>query len=432
MLGVDLLKRTISYAQNSEDIVLLRALQDLDCGFYIDLGAADPVYDSVTKLFYDKGWTGINVEPNEEFYQLLCSERIRDINLCMAASSVDGTKEIDIFSGSGLSTLECRIADSHKQNGFNPVRKTTRTLKLNDIINEFMPPHKEINFLKVDVEGHEEEVIRAFDLAKFRPWIIIYEATKPNTNIIDDGLIPCILEGHGYTFCFFDGINKYFVSKEMEERRSSLFPANVLDNYIRFENVAIYNKIMTLENNINTLNNLLKIKNDQLSSSECSYNLIKKALAEKDIELSVAANNYHAALNQIQEKSFQMDDLEKSVINKLKEADKAVAMLQRAIELKDNQLKDAGLNYDLLLRRIETLTEEMQHAKHENSSIRELIHLKDNELKSAANAYQLQADFIIKKEAELCEAALAYQILLDAFIEKEKQLQIMCVNAEKT
>jgi hypothetical protein len=59
----DVYGKTVSYAQNYEDILLGRALRKSE-GFYIDVGANHPVFHSVTKLFHDRGWRGINVEPS--------------------------------------------------------------------------------------------------------------------------------------------------------------------------------------------------------------------------------------------------------------------------------------------------------------------------------------------------------------------------------
>ena len=59
----------ISYAQNFEDVILRRALKDIEKGFYVDVGAHDPVIDSVTKAFYDLGWRGINIEPVKEWFE---------------------------------------------------------------------------------------------------------------------------------------------------------------------------------------------------------------------------------------------------------------------------------------------------------------------------------------------------------------------------
>ena len=61
----------VSYAQNFEDVMLHRALKNIDQGFYIDVGANDPEIDSVTKAFYDMGWRGINIEPVAEWFEKL-------------------------------------------------------------------------------------------------------------------------------------------------------------------------------------------------------------------------------------------------------------------------------------------------------------------------------------------------------------------------
>ena len=70
----------VSYAQNFEDVMLWRALKHVEFGFYVDVGANDPEVDSVTKLFYDNGWRGVNVEPVTQWYEKLHRERSRDVN----------------------------------------------------------------------------------------------------------------------------------------------------------------------------------------------------------------------------------------------------------------------------------------------------------------------------------------------------------------
>src|SRR4051812_6946530 len=70
-----------TYAQYNEDIILSALLDDVTKGFYVDVGANYPVIDSVTKLFYDKGWHGINIEPLKSLYDQLAAERPRDVNL---------------------------------------------------------------------------------------------------------------------------------------------------------------------------------------------------------------------------------------------------------------------------------------------------------------------------------------------------------------
>ncbi len=65
----------VSYAQNLEDVMLWRALQEVEGGFYLDVGAQDPVIDSVTRAFYDRGWCGVNLEPAPAYHAALAAAR---------------------------------------------------------------------------------------------------------------------------------------------------------------------------------------------------------------------------------------------------------------------------------------------------------------------------------------------------------------------
>ena len=88
----------ISYAQNHEDVMLWRALKHVQNGFYIDVGANHPSDDSVTRAFYERGWSGINIEPLSLHMAQLKADRPRDINLQFAVGVEDG--EIELFDTS--------------------------------------------------------------------------------------------------------------------------------------------------------------------------------------------------------------------------------------------------------------------------------------------------------------------------------------------
>ena len=108
----------ISYAQNYEDVMLWRALQEVKHGFYVDVGAADPEEWSVTRAFYDRGWSGINVEPLDEYFDKLSHARPRDTNLKVAVAREAGVRTLHTIAGSGLSTFNPRIAARHKTAGW--------------------------------------------------------------------------------------------------------------------------------------------------------------------------------------------------------------------------------------------------------------------------------------------------------------------------
>ncbi len=158
----------VSYAQNFEDVILYRALKQVKNGFYIDVGANHPTNDSVTKAFYDRGWSGINIEPIEQWYQLLCNERKRDINLLKAASDKRGKKTIYEVVGTGLSSfVEEHVKLHNQKNNQNIQQIDIQTDTLTNISEKVAP--KIVHFLKIDVEGAEKEVLEGIDFTLLRP-----------------------------------------------------------------------------------------------------------------------------------------------------------------------------------------------------------------------------------------------------------------------
>ncbi|MEH1969774.1 FkbM family methyltransferase [Nostoc sp.] len=225
----------ISYAQNFEDVLLNRVFKDKTKGFYIDVGALHPTVDSVTKAFYDIGWSGINIEPIKEFYNLFEQERSRDINLNIALSNSEGNLEFfQIVGQPGNSTLNKEIADKIAQDkGLELYRNTVSVKTLAEVCKEYVD--QKIDFLKIDVEGVEEEVILGGNWDTFRPTILIIETTLPGTNVRCENNIPIFLMGKGYQQVFFDGINDYYISEESGDLGKYFsFPINVLDNYINY------------------------------------------------------------------------------------------------------------------------------------------------------------------------------------------------------
>jgi FkbM family methyltransferase len=240
----------ISYAQNGEDVMLWRALRDVPRGFYVDVGAHDPVHLSTTKAFYDRGWSGINMEPSPDHYRALSEQRLRDINLQCAVGDREGTVTLFEISGSGLSTTDPNVADSHRKAEWKmqPVEVPIRTL--GSILAEH-PVVPEVHFLKVDVEGGEEAVLLGADFRASRPWIILVEATRPLSSERCDAPLRSILQGSGYTFAFFDGINSFFVA---EEQRHLLChfdrPANPLDGHRTHASLTADQRIAELQLNL--------------------------------------------------------------------------------------------------------------------------------------------------------------------------------------
>ncbi|MBD0274970.1 MAG: FkbM family methyltransferase, partial [Acetobacteraceae bacterium] len=222
----------VSYAQNMEDVVLWRALRHVQNGFYIDVGAWDPREDSVTLAFYERGWNGINVEPDPKMFAKLEAERPRDINLQFALADEAGDRPFYSFPETGWSTLDPLVARRHQEAGARFEQHQVRLARLADICDLHAPP--EIHFLKIDVEGAEPAVLKGADLARHRPWIIVVEATRPNSPEENHAAWEGIVTGAGYRPAYFDGLNRYYVAEEKAEALLPNFgaPPNVFDDYI--------------------------------------------------------------------------------------------------------------------------------------------------------------------------------------------------------
>jgi len=212
----------ITYAQNREDLVLAAFLDGVKKGFYIDVGAAHPVIDSVTKYFYDRGWSGINIEPIKRQYKLFEKQRSRDINLNCGVGAKEETLVLREYIGmEGRSTFSDNEKEEYAPSAeYKEYPVKVRTLK--SILDEFEPP--KIHFLKVDVEGLEYEVLKGNDWVRYRPEVICLEANRVAENC------QILLSKEGYKNIFFDGLNEYYLAPEALGRLAKFnFPRNVVE-----------------------------------------------------------------------------------------------------------------------------------------------------------------------------------------------------------
>ena len=235
----------ISYAQNREDVLLDRVFPRGVDGFYVDVGANLPVEGSITKHFYDLGWRGVNIEPSSTFEELAAA-RERDVNLNVGVSDQAGTLPFFEFSPplSTASTFSAEAAALHGEAGLPFVERSVPVRTLADICEEYV--EGTIDFLSVDVEGHELEVLRGADWARWRPRVVLVEATRPRTTTDSSGATPLthevwepVLLEADYLFATFDGLNRYYVRSEDERLVPSLqVPVNVTDDYVPHELAA--------------------------------------------------------------------------------------------------------------------------------------------------------------------------------------------------
>lgn len=183
--------RGVSYSQLNEDNIIDWLTGHKEKGTYIDIGAFDPDEISNTKLFYLRGWRGINVEPNEAGYKKFLERRPEDVNLNCAV----GMGEADFYSDGGGSG-NTFVKDTADKRGF--VQK--RRLKLKPLSEIFAENNlTKVDFISMDVETFEHEVIKSNDWNKYKADVLCLEGRGYPE-----------LKKYGYRLVFWDGGNSYY------------------------------------------------------------------------------------------------------------------------------------------------------------------------------------------------------------------------------
>ena len=222
----------ISYAQNFEDVMLWRVLKDVERGFYVDVGAQDPDVATVTRAFYDRGWSGINIEPVAYYHAQLCRARPRDVNLRVVCGGDESEREFFEIPDSGLSTLDPEIADRHRAAGWKIVERRVSQRRLSEIWTEHAKG--DVHFLKIDAEGAERDVLQGATFDRHRPWVVVIESVAPLTQEPLHQNWEHLLVDAGYLFVYFDGLNRFYIAAEREALKACFSaPPNCFDDFVR-------------------------------------------------------------------------------------------------------------------------------------------------------------------------------------------------------
>ena len=202
----------VSYAQNFEDVMLERCFRHQADGFYIDVGAWEPTHDSTTRHFYERGWRGVNVEPSPHHFAAFPAARPRDVNLNVALGDAPGTVVLHEFAGTPLSTTRPAYARNFEKLGMRRCDVVVPVTTLRAVCETHAD--RPIDFLKIDVEGAERDVIAGGAWELWRPRVVLVEALSPYVRVPTWPVWEGILCAHGYAFVYFDGLNRFYLRDE--------------------------------------------------------------------------------------------------------------------------------------------------------------------------------------------------------------------------
>lgn len=166
--------KKISYSYGGIDSLVLNIFKNQKNGFYLDIGCGHPIKNNNTYLLNKRGWSGINIDLDEENIDLFNSYRKKDVNLATAVSDKEGETDLYFYHNkSALNTISKENADFQKAK-VSAIKKI-KTQTINKIIENSQFKDRKIDFLSVDVEGSELAILKNFDFTKYSPKVIVVE-----------------------------------------------------------------------------------------------------------------------------------------------------------------------------------------------------------------------------------------------------------------
>lgn len=205
-----------SFAQCGEDLIVryIFRLRNIYTPSYIDIGAHHPFFFSNTALLYENGSTGINIEANPHLIDAFKKHRKKDINLNIGIGNNNDNLDFFVISDPTLSTFSLTEAKAVTKTGKYTISETHQipTQTIDQVIAKHFN-NEWPDFLSLDVEGLDFEILKSINLNAAGPKVICVEAAeysdigagKPRTDILD------MLSNSGYTQYATTNLNAIFV-----------------------------------------------------------------------------------------------------------------------------------------------------------------------------------------------------------------------------
>ena len=171
-----------SYALDGEDIAIKKYFKTENAGFFVDVGCYHPIQYNNTMLLYKKGWNGINIDISEFSIKLFNFCRPRDLNLNLAISNKNAIIEFYYQKKiSLLSTIKKDQSDLVHQG--KVMKKKILSQKLTKVLDNTKYKNKKIDFLNIDTEGADLDVLESLDFARYSPRLVCVEIIPENLDI---------------------------------------------------------------------------------------------------------------------------------------------------------------------------------------------------------------------------------------------------------
>lgn len=179
------------------DLILNDIFKNKKKGFYIDIGCHHPLINNHTYLFYKKGWNGINIDLDFNSIDMFNFFRPKDLNRQVALSNdIENTEFYFYHNRAAKNTIS-------KQFGLDATEiKKIKTNTLDNLIYELKLQNQKIDFVNIDVEGNELNVLKGFDLKKFKPKVILLEYIRNDMTEFYQKDIDIIVNTELYKYLF--------------------------------------------------------------------------------------------------------------------------------------------------------------------------------------------------------------------------------------
>lgn len=177
-----------SYSQEGEDLILKRIFSTNSTGFFVDVGAHHPIRFSNTYYFYKKGWQGVNIEPNPDSLSFFKKYRPKDINVNCGIAKTRGVLSYFMFNEPALNTFDPEVCNSRiTDTPFQHIKTIDiNVAPLSEVLAKYCPKDRKIDFLTVDVEGLDFEVLKSNDWETYRPsWVLVEQLNLANVESLN-------------------------------------------------------------------------------------------------------------------------------------------------------------------------------------------------------------------------------------------------------